>query len=752
MPLALKDLNLSVSVTAFGTCCIADTRKHLKIEVSYPSAVCVQLPWVPIQATGAQTKASAGGRSPLSANQALAPPASAQQQAPLRAVIALPQTRSPLPANGRSSAMPSMGEHLQASSTASHAAKPSSSASYSRELASTAPQQQQLEQAASRPRTVSQTRPLAHGGQFAAEPNSIAPPPGFKPANTVQAQGSAAVPAVSSTAAVADHTLPGFGPQHTLTDHSQHSLTPAASSGRATASPVVRQDPPPPASQRIPHGTRPALSGTDHYPPGFTHPSAPMKQAQPSNADDVAAVMPANSSVQHPRTQSLGSRTHSLSSPEPANCFQPYIVLPIPISAKTTSSSVRRSSQAGAAALSPAASASTSNTPHDLPPGFASITTAAISQPAANGPPGFAPLQSLPPRHAQSQSLTPASSSRAQVAAATPAEQGAAGKSGLGVSDLPPGFRPASQSGSSDFNSQGDSVRQNTPAALSARHQTPSASGALQPALPAQQQWEDEGQAPNPAAQHGTATQVSGLQKAERAELPPGFPAASTQTQVVGLASQRMPLSRPNLASSPSSQNAPKFASGFLVPDQGQPCSKPSPSQSRPTSSRPAANAASDLPPGFASLAIGQAPNQRPAASDLPPGFASLAIGQLPNEAPNGMDRPAESASSSTLTGDALSWAVAEQLVLPIPQKPVITIVPMGPVAGSPWGDPGKAVKKNGVQPSASKVHAEKVKCLDECLGHNCPMVGFLSCKTASVAATTYVSLPSFAFCCLFCC
>ncbi len=684
----------------------------------------------------------------MSANQALAPPASAQHQAPLRAVIALPQTRSPLPANGRSSAMPSMGEHLQASSPASHAAKPSSSASHSRELAGSAPQQQQPEQAASRPRTVSQTRPPAHASQFAAESNSTAPPPGFKPADTVQAQGSPDVPAVSSTAAVAHHIPPGFGPQHTPTDQPQQSLTPATSSSRATASPGARQDPPP-ASQRLPYSTHPALSGTDDYPPGFTHPSAPMTQAQPSNADDVAAVMPANSSVQHPRTQSLGSRTHSHSSPEPANSSQPYIVLPIPISAKTTSSSVRRSSQAGAAALSPAASASTSNTSHGLPPGFASVTKATASQPAADAPPGFAQSQSLPPRHAQSQSLTPASSSRAQVAAATPAEQGAAGKSGQGVSDLPPGFKPVSQFGSSDFNSRGDSSRQNTPAALSARHQTPSVSGALQLAPPAQQQWEDEGQAPNTAAQQSTATHLSGLQKAGRAEPPPGFPAASTQAQVVGPASHQMSLSRPSLASSSTSHNAPKFASGFLVPDRGQPRSKPLPAQSRPTSSRPAAHAASDLPPGFASLAIGQAPNQMPAASDLPPGFASLAIGQAPNQTPNGVDKPAEPASSSTLTGDALSWAVAEQLVLPVPQQPVITIIPVAPVAGhSPWRDPGKAVKKNGVQPSASKVHtpAENVKCLDECLRHDCPMMCFLSCKTSSSAATTYVSLPSFAF------
>ena len=682
----------------------------------------------------------------------MAPPPSAQQQASLRAAIALPQTRSPLPANGVSPAMPNVGEHLPSSSPASHAAGSSSSASYSRELLGSAPQQQ-LEQAASRPSTASQTRPRARGSQFAAEPNSTAPPPGFKPPNTVQAQGSAAVHAVSSTAAVADHTPPGYGPQRTLTDQSQHSLTPAASSSRATASPGVRQDPPP-APQRLPYSTHPALSGTDDYPPGFTHPSAPMTQAQPSNADDVAAVMPAKSSVQHPRT-------HSLSSSEPANSSQQYIVLPIPISAKTPSSSVRSSSQAGAAALSPAASVSTSNTSHDLPPGFASDTKAAACQPTADVPPGFAQSQSLPPRRAPSQSLTPASSSRAQGAAASPAEQGAAGESRQGASDLPPGFRPASQFGSNAFDSPGYSSWQNTPAALSARHQTPSVSGALQRAPPAQQQWGDEGQAPIPAAQQGTdtwvavPTQVSGLQKAGRAELPPGFPAASTEAQVVGPASHRMPLSRPNLTSSPTSHNAPKFASGFLVPDRGQPRSKPSPAQSRPTSSRPAANAASDLPPGFASLAIGQAPNQRPAASDLPPGFASLAIGQLPTEAPNGMDRPAEPASSSVQTGDALSWAVAEQLVLPVPQKPVITIIPVAPVAGdSPWGDPRKAVKKNGTQPSASKVHtpAENVRCLDECLGHECPMLCLPSCKTASPAASSTFLLPSFAFFVAFSC
>ncbi|DBB05365.1 TPA: hypothetical protein ACH3X3_010582 [Trebouxia sp. C0006] len=486
----------------------------------------------PALATGAQTKASDGGRSPLSGNQALAPPPSAQQQASLRAAIALPQTRSPLPANGVSPAMPNMGEHLPSSSPASHAAGSSSSASYSRELLGSAPQQQ-LEQAASRPSTASQTRPRARGSQFAAEPNSTAPPPGFKPPNTVQAQGSAAVHAVSSTAAVADHTPPGYGPQRTLTDQSQHSLTPAASSSRATASPGVRQDPPP-APQRLPYSTHPALSGADDYPPGFTHPSAPMTQAQPSNADDVAAVMPAKSSVQHPRT-------HSLSSSEPANSSQQYIVLPIPISAKTPSSSVRSSSQAGAAALSPAASVSTSNTSHDLPPGFASDTKAAACQPTADVPPGFAQSQSLPPRRAPSQSLTPASSSRAQGAAASPAEQGAAGESRQGASDLPPGFRPASQFGSNAFDSPGYSSWQNTPAALSARHQTPSASGALQRAPPAQQQWGDEGQAPIPAAQQGTdtwvavPTQVSGLQKAGRAELPPGFPAASTEAQVVSL-------------------------------------------------------------------------------------------------------------------------------------------------------------------------------------------------------------------------
>jgi len=318
----------------------------------------------------------------------LAPPPSAQQQAPLRAAIALPQTRSPLPANGVSPAMPNMGEHLPSSSPASHAAGSSSSASYSRELLGSAPQQQ-LEQAASRPSTASQTRPRARGSQFAAEPNSTAPPPGFKPPNTVQAQGSAAVHAVSSTAAVADHTPPGYGPQRTLTDQSQHSLTPAASSSRATASPGVRQDPPP-ASQRLPYSTHPALSGTDDYPPGFTHPSAPMTQAQPSNADDVAAVMPAKSSVQHPRT-------HSLSSSEPANSSQQYIVLPIPISAKTPSSSVCSSSQAGAAALSPAASVSTSNTSHDLPPGFASDTKAAACQPAADVPQALHSHRAYPP-------------------------------------------------------------------------------------------------------------------------------------------------------------------------------------------------------------------------------------------------------------------------------------------------------------------------------------------------------------------
>ncbi len=660
--------------------------------------------------------------------------------------MALPQTRSPSPAHGVSPAMPSRGEHLQASSTASHATKPSSSASYSRELAGTAPQQQ-LQQGASRPRTVSQARPLGHGSQFAAEPSSTAPPPGFKPASAVQAQGSAAVPAASSTAAVADHVPPGFGPQYTPTDQSQHSLMPAASSSRTSAPPGVRQDPPP-ASQRLTYGTHPASSGTDDYPPGFTHPSTPMTQAQPSNAGDVAAVMPANSSVQHPWTQSLGSRTYSLSSSEPANSSQPYSVLPIPISAKTPSSSVHRSSQAGAAALSPAASASTSSTPQDLPPGFASVTKAAASQPAADVPPGFAQSQGLPPRRAQLQSLTPASSSRPQVAAAAPAEQGAAGESGQEVSELPPGFRPASQFGSNAFDSQGNSSRQNTPAALSARHQIPSASGALQTAAPAHQQWEDEDQAPDHAAWQGTSTQMPGVRQAGRAELPPGFPAASTQAQVVGPASHRTPLSCPNLASSSTSQNAPKFASGFLVPDRGQPRSKPSPVQSRPTSSRPAAHAASDLPPGFASLVIGQAPNQMPAASDLPPGFASLAIGQAPNQVPNGMDRPAEPASSSVQTGDALSWAVAEQLVLPIPQKPVITVIPMGPVAEAPWGDPGKAVKKNGVQPSASKVHtpAENGKRPDECLGHNSPMLCCLSCKTSTSAAITTFYLPSFAF------
>ena len=661
----------------------------------------------------------------MSANQALAPPPSAQQQAPLKAAIALPQTRSSVPAKGVSSAMPSRGEHLQASSPASQAATPSSSASYSRELAGTAPQQQ-LQQAASRPGTVSQTRPRPQVSKFAAEPSSTAPPPGLKPAGTVQAQGS---PAVSSTVAVADHTPPGFGPQHTPTDHSQHSLMPAASSSRASASPGVRQDPPP-ASQRLPYSTHPALSGTDDYPPGFTHPGAPMTQVQPSNAGDVAAVMPAKSSVQHSATHSLSSRTQSLSSSELANSSQPSIVLPIPISAETPSSSIHRSSQAGAAALSPAASASTSTTSHDVPPGFAAVTSVtkpAISQPPADVPPGFAQSQSLLLRRPQSQSLTPASSSRLQVAAATSAEQGAAGESHQGVSDLPPGFRPASQFGSSDFNSQGNSSRQNTPAALSARHQTPPVSGTLQTAPPAQQQWGDEGQARNPAAQQGTATHVSGLQKAGRAELPPGFPAASTQAQVVGLASHRMPLSRPNLTSSSTSHNVPKFASGFLVPDRGQPRSKPSPAQSRPTSSRPDAHAASDLQPGFASLAIGQEPNQ----------------------APNGMGRSAERASSSVQSGDALSWAVAEQLVLPITQKPVITIVPIPPVAGdSPWGDPGKAVKKNGVQSSVSKVHipAENVRCLDECLGHDCPMLYFLSCKTSSLAAITTFSLPSLAF------
>jgi len=620
--------------------------------------------------------------SPSSANKAFPPPASAQQQAPLRTVIALPQTRSSLPANGVSSAMPSRGEHLQASSTASDAAKPSSSASYSRELAGTAPQQQ-LEQAASRPHTVSRTRPPPQGSHFAAAPNSTAPPPGFKPPSTVQTQGSPAVPAVSSTAAVADHTPLGYGPQHTPTDQSQHSLKPASSSSRATPPPGVRQNPPP-ASQRLPSSTHPALSGTDDHPPGFTHPSAPMTQAQPSNAGDVAAVTPARSPVQRSRSQSLGSRTQPLGSSELANSSQPCIVLPIPISAKTTSSSVRRSSQAGAAALSPAASASTSRASHDLPPGFASVTKAAISQPAADVPPGFAQSQSLPPGHAQSQSLTPASGSRTQVAAATPGEQGAAGEPGQGVPDMPPGFRLASQFGSGELSSQGDSSRQNTPAALSARHQTPSMSGALQTASPAQQQWGDGGQAPSPAAQQGAATQVSGLQKVGQAEPPPGFPATSTQAQVLGPASHRVLLSRPNLASSPTSQNAPKFASGFPVPDQEQPRSKPLPVQSRPTSSRPAANAASDLPPGFASLAVGQAPNQ----------------------APNGMDRLAEPASSSTLLpGDALSWALAEQLVLPVPQQPVITIVPVAPVAGSLWGDPRKALKKTGVRPSASKVH-----------------------------------------------
>jgi len=230
---------------------------------------------------------------------------------------------------------------------------------------------------------------------------------------------------------------------------------------------------------------------------------------------------------------------------------------------------------------------------------------------------------------------------------------------------------------------------------------------------------------------------------------------SAPQQQLEQAASRPSTASRPNLTSSPTSHNAPKFASGFLVPDRGQPRSKPSPAQSRPTSSRPAANAASDLPPGFASLAIGQAPNQRPAASDLPPGFASLAIGQLPTEAPNGMDRPAEPASSSVQTGDALSWAVAEQLVLPVPQKPVITIIPVAPVAGdSPWGDPRKAVKKNGTQPSASKVHtpAENVRCLDECLGHDCPMLCLPSCKTASPAASSTFFLPSFAFFVAFSC
>ena len=605
----------------------------------------------------------------MSADKALAPPASAQQQTPLRTVIPLPQTRSPLPANDVSSAIaPSRGEHLQASSTAPHAARPSSSPLYSRELAGTAPQQQQLEQADSRLHTMSRTRPLPQGSQFAAAPNSTAHPPGFKPADTVQAQGSPAVSAVSSTAAVANATPPGFRSQHTPTDQCQHSLTSAASSSRATAAPGVRHNPPP-ASQRLPYSTHPALSGTDDYPPGFTHPSAPMTQAQPRNADGVAAVMPAKSSDQYARTQPLSSSTHSLNSSEMAKCSQPCIALPIP-----TSSSVRSSSQAGAAARSPAASASTSRNPHDLPSGFASVTQAAASQPAAGVPPGFAQSQSLTPRLAQSQNLTPASSSRAQVVAATPAEQDAAGKSGQGVSDLPPGFKPASQFGNSS--------RQNTPAAWSARHQTPTVSGVLQSASQAQQQWEGETQAPNPAAQQGAATQVSGLQKAGRTEAPPGFPAASTQVQVVGPASHRMPLSRPNLASSPTSQNAPKFASGFPAPDRGQPRSKPSPAQSRPTSSRPAAHAASDLPPGFASLATGQAPNQ----------------------APDDVDRPAEPASSSTLTGDALSWALAEQLVLPVPQKPVITIIPVIPEAGSPWDDRRNSLKKTGVQPAASKV------------------------------------------------
>ncbi|DBB01434.1 TPA: hypothetical protein ACH3X1_000095 [Trebouxia sp. C0004] len=633
----------------------------------------------PALATAAQTKASPGGKSPASANQALAPPASAQQQAPLRAFIALPQTHCSLPANGVSSAMPSRGEHLQGSSMASDTAKPSSSASYSRELGGTAPQQQ-LEQAASRPSSVFLTRPLAHGSQFAAAPNSTAPPPGFKPAITVHAQGSPAVSVASSTAAVADQTPPGYGPQHTPTNQSQHSLTPAASSSRASAPPGVRQNPPP-ASQRLPASTHPALSGTDDYPPGFTHPSAPMTQAQPSNAGDVAAVMPAKSSLQH-------SRTQSLSSSEPANPSQPCIVLPIPILAKTTSSSVGRSSQAGAAALSPAASASTSRTSHDLPPGFASGTKAADSQPAADGPPGFAQSQSLPPRRVQPQSLTPASGSRAQVAAATPAEQSAAGESGQGVSDLPPGFKPASQFGSGGVSSQDESRRQSTPAAWSARHQTPSVSGALQTAYPAQQQWGEEGQAPNPAAQQGAATQVSGLQKAGRAGLPPGFPAASTQAQVLGPAPHGMPLSRPNLASSSTSQSAPKLASGFPAPYRGQPRSKPLPAQNRLTSSRPAANAAN-------------------AASDLPPGFAALTTSQAPNQAPNGIDRLAEPASSSTLPGDALSSALVEQLVLPVPQKPVITIVPVAPVGGGGWGEPGKAVQKTGVRPAACKTGRE---------------------------------------------
>lgn len=586
--------------------------------------------------------------------------------------------------------MPSRGEHLQMLPTASHAAKPSSSASYSRELAGAAPQQQ-LEQAASRPHTVSQTRLLSQGTHFAAAPNSTAHPPGFQPANAVHAQGSPAVPALSSTAALANPSPPGVGPQHIPTDQSRHRLVPAASSGRAITPPVVRQNPPP-ASQRPPYSTHPALSGTDDNPPGFTHPNVPA--TQPSNADAGADVMPAKSSVQYTRTQSL-------SSSETAKTSQPCIAFPIPISAKITSSSVRRSSQAGAAALSPAASASTGRPSYDLPPGFASVTKAAVGQLVADVPPGFAQSQSLPPRLAQSQGLTPASSSRAHVAAATPAEQSAAGESGQDLSDLPPGFRPASHFDTGAFDSQGDSRRQNTPAALSARNQAPSVSDALQTASQAQQQWKDQGQASNAAAPQGVASHASGLQNAGRAEFPPGFTAASTQAQVVGPASHRMPLSRPNLALSPSSENAPTNPSAVPAPDRGHPRSKPLPAHSRPTSSRSAANAASDLPPGFASLATGQAPNQ----------------------APNGMDRPAEPACSSTLTGDALNWALAEQLVLPIPQKPVITIVPVTPVAGSPRGQPRKSVKKTGVQPVASKVQTfvENGMGLNEYLGHRCP-------------------------------
>lgn len=631
-----------------------------------------------MQVTAPQTKAIVGDQASASFDEVLlsAPSASAQTKLPSKAATTLPLPRS-TPNGDAQSAWPGNSEPPKPPGSADTAQLQAAPPSAAQAAASTHSASamgrvnsgntrgvsglQQRKQGASNPRAASMTpQSVSHPVDAPTVSSSIEHPPGYQVQATAQAHRN--LPASSAAAAESsgDHP-PGYA--------SQRSLTPTASSSTVDQPLGVRQAHPTPATRlAITHS--PPSGGSDH-PPGFTHPSTVWSQAQPSNADPAAATTLNKRSAQ-------ASRPELPSSSQLPSPSRQQTVLPIPITAKASSSSGPRR-QAGDTAISPAPSAgafrqsaATSSSFGDAQPVAAASGSGLSALPAADLPPGFAQAQSKPM----------SGSSRTRMSTASPAEKDTAG-SQHSNSDLPPGFSPAGQMGSQSLD-EGKHAGYKTPAAQSAHVPEP-----VQTASTAQKQG-PRGQVQGSAALQRAAASVSAPRQAASssaagsADPPPGFPAAPSGANMPSAPLNQTPSSRPKLATvtGPAGTHAPKYVLAFPTPGRSQAASQPSHAQSRPsTSSQAAAHAASDVPPGFPFTDRSQAPK---------------ALNQAAGAGP---------ASSSVSSEDALKWAVGQQLVLPNPRPPMSTGTPVPPAAGSLQAGPKKGSNKDNARPSAFKVY-----------------------------------------------